>query len=197
MWRVLLGSYFRNFIPLTKRAFRLAFMKNNSPMMDLTVKRNDPKKNGTFVQVELVTSNMLFITIDQFVIPVFHDQVPILVSIPLKKNTTEITFRGIGFFKTTNGTPIQVSTKQLLSINSLHFDRIGAFKVGITPLHNTVLNAPVIKLKEVTWNLKNLELSQIKLNSKGEELKLKTPQFQIVTDKLDEQELNLQLNNLL
>lgn len=166
-------------------------------MLDLSVKRTVSKKNETFVQVEMVTSNLLFVTIDQLVIPIFQDEIPILVSIPRKKSTTQITFKGIGIFKTTKNSSIEVSTKQLLSLNSLHFDRIGAFKVGINPLHNTVLNAPLIKKKEVTWNLKNLELSQIKLNYKREELKLKTPQFQIVTDKLDEQELNLQLNNLL
>jgi hypothetical protein len=197
MWRVMIKTYLRNFIPLTKSAFRIAFQKNSTPNLEVVEKKQEQKKGQSFAICSITPSNVLFIFVDDLIIPVFNDQLPITLSIPLKRENQTIEFQGIGFFKKTGYHRLKLRKIDTIRIQSLPFDRGGAFQVGIKAMHNVNLPDFSIELRDAHWNIQNTEVKEVNLNNSNEQPQVKTPQIQLLDELLEEKELNLQLNRLL
>jgi hypothetical protein len=194
----ILFSYFRHFVPMTKRVFLLIFRKKNYPILNVLNSGAKNKNVQHFLFTELQLTNVLFLKIDNSIYPIFHDNASLKITIPIEEKTQEVELSAIGLFKSKTK-KITASSTSKLDVKSILFDRIGQIadkKILTTqpeiidikaPLDISHSSAPILseslEIKEKTYIIKE---NKYQLNYK-----------QNISVNLDLTELELQLKNQL
>ena len=187
----ILFTYFRHFVPMTKRVFSLILRKKNYPILNVLNTGAKNKNIQHFIFAEIQLTNVLFLKIDKSIYPIFHDNASLKITIPIEQKTQEVEIKAIGLFKSKTK-KITASSTSKLDVKSILFDRIGQ-------IADKVINNKLPELKE--WNT-TIELCDISipvlienaiLNEKTYNLNYK----QHLNFNLDLTELELQLKNQL
>lgn len=133
----LLFSFFKHFIPLSKRMLSLLFRKKSYPVLTIIKSEYDLKNIEYFLIVDLKLINTLFLIVDKNIYPIFHDNVQLQISIPAKKDVEEIEIKAIGLFKS-KSKKLSSSFSSKLYVESILFDRIG--NIADKKLNNNLLD---------------------------------------------------------
>jgi hypothetical protein len=97
----------------------------NRPNLEI-IELNDVSRGSvSFLSAKLRTENLLFLKMDEYVFPVFHDEAIIEVTIPLTENKSDILFDGIGTFKKARTIRIAVGKVIALQMTNSSYDGIG------------------------------------------------------------------------
>ena len=97
MKKILL-SYFLHFVPMTKRVFALLFQKKNYPILTVLIRTNTRKNFQSFLLIELEIVNVLFLRINNYIYPIFHDNASLKITIPIEEANKEIELSGLGLW---------------------------------------------------------------------------------------------------
>jgi hypothetical protein len=95
----LIKTFFFHFSPLIKRIYFLWRKKDKNIFVNEFLVEDQIEKlvcYGSQVKVKLNVENLLFITIEKVVIPVFSDSIPITIKYPAKKGKNAIRIRLVG-----------------------------------------------------------------------------------------------------
>lgn len=188
MKKNLLFSYFRHFVPMTKRVFSLLFKKKNYPVLSILNKTNTKKNFQSFLLIELELMNVLFLKINNDVYPIFHYNAGLTITLPVEDISKEIELTAVGLFKSKKQ-KINALSSSKLELKSILFDRIGhiADKKILTtqpeiidikaPLDISYSSAPIlsesIEIKEKTYLINYKQKVNVNLDLTDLELQLK------------------------
>ena len=188
MKKNILFSYFRHFVPMTKRVFSLLFKKKNYPVLSILNKTNTKKNFQSFILIELELMNVLFLKINNNVYPIFHDNASLTITLPVEEISKEIELTAVGLFKSKKQ-KINVLSSSKLELKSILFDRIGhiADKKILTtqpeiidikaPLDISYSSAPIlsesIEIKEKTYIINYKQKVNVNLDLTDLESQLK------------------------
>ena len=188
MKKNILFSYFRHFVPMTKRVFSLLFKKKNYPVISILNKKNTKKNFQSFLMIELELMNVLFLKINNNVYPIFHDNASLTIALPLENILKEIELTAVGLFKSKKQ-KINALSSSKLELKSILFDRIGHIadkKILITqpeiidikaPLDISHSSAPIlsesIEIKEKTFIINYKQKVNVNLDLTDLESQLK------------------------
>ncbi len=188
MKKNILFSYFRHFVPMTKRVFSLLFKKKNYPVISILNKKNTKKNFQSFLLIELELMNVLFLKINNNVYPIFHDNASLTIALPVENILKEIKLTAVGLFKSKKQ-KINALSSSKLELKSILFDRIGhiADKKILTtqpeiidikaPLDISYSSAPIlsesIEIKEKTYLINYKQKVNVNLDLTDLELQLK------------------------
>ena len=181
-------SFFRYFVPMTKRIFSLLFKKKNYPILNILNKSKKKKNFQSFLLIELELINVLFLKINNNTFPIFHDNASLTITLPLEENVNEIEIYALGLFKSKKQkiTPLSSSN---LSVKSIVFNRLGQiadkklapilpeiFDIK-TPLDISYSSVPIlsesVKLKEKIYTINYKQKVNVNLDLTDLESKLK------------------------
>ena len=187
----ILFSYFRHFVPMTKRVFSLIFRKKNYPILNVLNTGAKNKNFQHFLFTELQLTNVLFLKIDKSIYPIFHDNASLKITIPIEEKTQEVELRAIGLFKSKTK-KITASSTSKLDVKSILFDRIGQ-------IADKVINNKLPELKELstTIELNDISIPELIENAVLNEKTYNLNYKQHLNVNLDLTELELQLKNQL
>lgn len=188
MKKNILFSYFRHFVPMTKRVFSLLFKKKNYPVLSILNKTNTKKNFQSFLLIELEMMNVLFLKINNNVYPIFHDKASLTITLPVEDISKEIEITAVGLFKSKKQ-KINALSSSKLEVKSILFDRIGhiANKKILTsqpeiidikaPLDISHSSAPIlsesIEIKEKTYIINYKQKVNVNLDLTDLESQLK------------------------
>lgn len=156
MKKRILFSYFRNFVPLTKRIIILAFRNKNQPHVAIEQLDRSRKKDQSYISFEVKLTNVLFLKIDGNIYPVFHDFVSMKITLPIKTNQNKIEIVAIGVFKSKKKSLDSISGSTL-RFKSVLFDRVGL--IANKKVNNS--SPTIYKLLEPKWTISNATILDI------------------------------------
>lgn len=189
-------TFAKNFFPIFKRSCILLFKSQNRAIVDVTELNRGQKNGKSVLNLKTDLSNILFLKIDEDYFPIFHDKVSLKLTIPLEPKKEKVTIKGIGLFKTSRTSIIEVSDVKRLTLKSINFDTSGEFKTpvkNINELHVRNFGMPNLTEKTITLYSKNIEVNvsahSIILNAS----RIKSPDIHSIN--LREDDLLLELNS--
>ena len=188
-------TFAKNFFPIFRRSCILLFKSQNRALVDVTELNGGQKNGKSVLKLKIDLSNILFLKIDGDYFPIFHDKVSLKLTIPLEPQKEKVTIKGIGLFKTSRTSTIEVTDVKGLTLKSINFDTSGEFNTPIKSINElSVRNVGMPYLTEKTIALypKNIEVNvsahPVVLNAS----EIKTPDIHLIN--LREDDLLLELN---
>ena len=188
-------TFAKNFFPIFRRSCILLFKSQNRALVDVTELNGGQKNGKSVLKLKIDLSNILFLKIDNNYFPIFHDNVTLEIIIPLDSEKEKIDIKGIGIFKTSRTTTIEVSDVKKVYLNSFYFHRSGEFSYNIKNIsylkvYNT--NAPKVISSNIGLNPIKFEMKTLKLPISPGELPLKLPNIESINT--NQEDLFLALN---
>ncbi len=138
------------------------------------------------MSIKLRVTNLIFLKIDHYVFPVYHDDVDLSLTVPLSKEQAQLKLYGIGAFKRTKSLKFFIADVQKINLKSGSYDYSGRF-TGVTLKGNQIIIVPLSP--EMYESNPVLSSECMNINSTDFGIELEQPNL-----KYDWHELNLELN---